>query len=83
VLSRELAGETVLLNLESGVYYGLDAVGTRAWNLLAEERTLADVCTIMLEEFEVTHDTLQQDLTTLVRELCEKQLLVPVSSSTS
>ena len=83
VLSRELAGETVLLNLESGVYYGLDAVGTRAWNLLAEERTLADVCTIMLKEFEVTHDTLQQDLTTLVRELCEKQLLVPVSSSTS
>ena len=83
VLSRELAGETVLLNLESGVYYGLDAVGTRAWNLLAEERTLADVCTIMLEEFEVTHDTLQQDLTTLVRELCEKQLLVPVSSELS
>jgi precorrin-6B methylase 2 len=80
VLSRELAGETVLLNLESGVYYGLDAVGTRAWNLLAEERTLADVCTIMLEEFEVAHDTLQQDLTMLVRELCEKQLLVPVSS---
>jgi len=83
VLSRELAGETVLLNLESGVYYGLDAVGTRAWNLLAEERTLADVCTIMLKEFEVTHDTLQQDLTTLVRELCEKQLLVPVSSELS
>ena len=83
VLSRELAGETVLLNLESGVYYGLDAVGTRAWNLLAEERTLADVCTIMLEEFDVTHDTLQQDLTTLVRELCEKQLLVPVSSELS
>ena len=42
VLSRELGGETVLLNLESGVYYGLDAVGTRAWNLLAEDRTLAD-----------------------------------------
>jgi hypothetical protein len=37
----------------------------------------------MLEEFEVTHDTLQQDLTTLVRELCEKQLLVPVSSELS
>ena len=83
VLSRELAGETVLLNLESGVYYGLDAVGTRAWNLLAEERTLADVCAIMLEEFDVAHDSLQQDLTALVRELCEKQLLVPVASELS
>lgn len=80
VLSRELAGETVLLNLESGVYYGLDAVGTRAWNLLAEERTLTDVCSIMLEEFDVSPEKLEGDLTALVTELCEKQLLVPAES---
>ena len=83
VLSRELAGETVLLNLESGVYYGLDAVGTRAWNLLTEERTFDDVCTIMLEEFDVSRDTLRGDLTALVRELCEKQLLVAVPSTST
>ena len=34
VICRELSGETVLLNLESGVYYGLDAVGTRVWQLM-------------------------------------------------
>jgi hypothetical protein len=77
VLSRELGGETVLLNLESGVYYGLDAVGTRAWNLLAEDRTLADVGAIMLEEFDVPAEILERDLTALVRDLCDKQLLVP------
>ena len=80
VLCRELAGETVLLNLESGVYYGLDAIGTRAWNLLAEERSIADVCSIMLDEFDVSQGTLEEDLTTLVRELCDKHLLVPVLS---
>ncbi len=63
VLSRELGGETVLLNLESGVYYGLDTVGTRAWNLLTQDRTLADVCSIMVEEFDVPAETLQSDLT--------------------
>ena len=83
VLSRELAGETVLLNLESGVYYGLDAIGTRAWNLLTEERTFDDVCTVMLEEFDVSRDTLRGDLTALVRELCEKQLLVAVPSTST
>jgi|SRR5688572_13773670 hypothetical protein len=81
VLSRELGGETVLLNLESGVYYGLDAIGTRAWNLLAEDHTLADVCSIMVEEYEVSPETLQQDLVALVNELCEKQLLVAVPSN--
>jgi hypothetical protein len=77
VLSRELGGETVLLNLESGVYYGLDAVGTRAWNLLTtQQRSLADVCSIMAEEYDVARETLLSDLTALVNELCEKQLLV-------
>ena len=64
-------------------YYGLDAVGTRAWNLLAQERTVADVCSIMLEEFDVSSDILQRDLTALVQELREKQLLVPVASELS
>ena len=77
VLSRELGGETVLLNLESGVYYGLDAVGTRAWNLLAQDRTLADVRTIMLAEFDVPAERLERNLAALVRDLCDKQLLVP------
>jgi len=77
VLSRELSGETVLLNLESGVYYGLDAIGTRAWNLLTQSKTLADVCSIMVEEYEVSADALSHDLAALVTDLCEKQLLVP------
>lgn len=76
VLSREVGGETVLLNLESGVYYGLDAVGTRVWNLLAQSKTLTDVCSIMINEYDVAPDVLLRDLTTLVRDLCEKRLLI-------
>jgi len=83
VLSRELSGETVLLNLESGVYYGLDAVGTRAWNLLAEHGTLADVVAIMRDEFEVPAERLERDLRALVSELCDKQLLVPLDPAHS
>lgn len=81
VLSRELGGETVLLNLESGVYYGLDAIGTRVWNLLTtHERSLADVCSVLAEEYDVARETLHDDLTALVRDLCEKQLLVSGTS---
>jgi hypothetical protein len=83
VLSREIGGETVLLNLDSGVYYGLDAVGTRAWNLLTQEHTLADVCAIMEQEYEVSPEMLRSDLATLVRELCDKQLLMPASADLS
>jgi hypothetical protein len=80
VISRELAGETVLLNLESGVYYGLDSVGTRVWQLLQQDKTLADVCLVMVEEYNAPADVLQNDISTLVHELCEKQLLMPRQS---
>lgn len=81
VICRELAGETVLLNLESGVYYGLDRVGTRAWQLLLQDKTVADVCSTMADEYETTLDTLHGDVLSLVRELCEKGLVTARSTS--
>jgi hypothetical protein len=76
VLFRELAGEAVLLNLASGVYYGLDAVGTRVWALLSERRTLDQVCAQLLVEYDVDADTLGRDVTALVSDLCEKGLVL-------
>ena len=40
VLFQELDGEAVLLHLESGVYFGLDPIGTRMWHLLEESESL-------------------------------------------
>jgi hypothetical protein len=77
VICRELSGETVLLNLESGVYYGLDGIGTRVWQLLLEGRTIADVCAVMLEEYDVSSDVLQDDVSSLVNELRERGIVTP------
>ena len=41
VVSREVGGEAVLLNLATGTYFGLDGVGTEIWNLLAREGHLS------------------------------------------
>lgn len=72
VICRELSGETVLLNLESGVYYGLDAVGTRVWQLLQQGKTVADVCDVMVEEYDVAPEVLRDDVSRLVEELRER-----------
>jgi hypothetical protein len=76
VIGRDVAGETVLLDLHSGVYYGLDAVGTRMWNLLMERRTLDDVCGVMAGEYDVAPDVLRRDLIDLLRDLVERGLVV-------
>jgi coenzyme PQQ synthesis protein D (PqqD) len=80
VIARELSGETVLLNLESGIYYGLDAVGTRVWQLLVQGSTIAGVCETMLDEYEVEPDVLRGDVVRLVGDLRERGIVTPRES---
>ena len=77
VICRELSGETVLLNLESGVYYGLDAVGTRVWQLLMQGYTIASVRDTMIEEYDVAPDVLNADVMRLVGELRDRGIVTP------
>jgi hypothetical protein len=75
VIFRELDGEAVVLNLDTGIYFGLDEVGTRIWQLLAEHRTLRPVWQAMTDEFDTTPDRLQKDLLAFVDELRGKGLV--------
>jgi hypothetical protein len=75
VVFRELDGEAVILNLESGMYFGLDEVGTRIWQLIQEHGALQRVFETMCDEFDVGSDALERDLLELVDELCAKGLV--------
>jgi hypothetical protein len=74
VLFQELQGEAVLLNLKSGVYLGLDTVGTRIWNLLQQHTRLEDVLNAVLDEYEVGQAQCSQDLLRLVSEMEQQGL---------
>ena len=76
VVSRELEGEAVMLNLESGVYFGLDEVGTRIWTLIQEHGSLRKVFEVMQAEYDVVPGTLESDLIRLVEELRAKGLVI-------
>ena len=60
--SCELGGEAVVLNLDTGVYYGLDVVGTQIWKLLQEPRSLAELRDLVVDEFDVAPDRCEADL---------------------
>lgn len=72
---RELDGEAVVLNLQSGTYFGLDTVGTRIWQLIAQYGLLSTVRDALLEEFEVEAEAAARDLTSLVTELADRGLV--------
>jgi hypothetical protein len=69
VISQEVSGETVLLDLESENYFGLDEVGTRIWQLIKESGDLRAICNTLLEEYEVGEERLQTDLESLLGEI--------------
>ena len=75
VLAQELAGETVLLDLASESYFGLDTVGTRVWQLLHEGKGQAELVEILLNEYEVERETLEKDIAELLDRLGEAGLI--------
>ena len=69
VISQEVSGETVLLDLESENYFGLDEVGTRIWQLIKESGDLQAIYNTLLDESEVEEQRLQTDLEALLGEI--------------
>lgn len=78
VLARGVGDETVILDLASGTYFGLDAVGARMWHLMNEGKTIGQVCDAIEAEYDVSREQVESDLRTLVRELAAHGLVSPV-----
>lgn len=73
---QELDGEAVIFNSRTGTYFGLNAEGTRIWNLLIEHGDANKVFRILTEEYDVTPERLKADLTKLIQQLQTKELLM-------
>jgi hypothetical protein len=71
---RELDGQSVLLNLATGMYFGLDAVGTHIWQLAAENGSLHAVRQRLLDEYDADPSTIERDLLALAETLVERGL---------
>jgi len=75
VMSRLVGDETVLLDLSSGIYFGLDGVGKRIWETVAEGRNLEETATAITSEFNVDEAQAQVDVIEFAKELVERGLL--------
>jgi hypothetical protein len=74
-VSSDLGGEVAILHLKSGVYYGLDGVGARIWDLTQEPRTVEEVRDVILSEYDVEPNHCQSDLITLLQRLADEGLI--------
>lgn len=81
VLFRVLDKESVLLNVQTERYFGLDETGTRMWQLVTAAPSVEAACQQLLDEYDAKPEALRQDLVELVTRLVDNGLLQVNSSN--
>jgi len=74
-VSADLAGEAVILSLQSGMYYGLDQIGATIWTLIQEPRTVTEIRDAILDEYDVEPDRCERDAVELLEQLADAGLV--------
>ena len=74
-VSCDLAGEKAILHMESGVYYGLNPLGARIWEMIQTPKRVREIRDALLAEYAVDVDQCERDLFALLSELAEARLI--------
>jgi hypothetical protein len=74
-LISNLLEESVLLNLNTGRYFGLDDVGTRFYSVLTSAESIQSAYETLLNEYDVEGDVLRNDLVSIINELVDQGLI--------
>ena len=74
-VSCGLGDESAILNMKNSVYYGMNAVGTRVWNMIGEPRSVVQVRDALLDEYEVDPARCEQDLLQLLEQMRTEGLI--------
>jgi len=75
ILISNLQDESVLLNLNSERYFGLDGVGTRMLSVLTNSDSIQTAYESLTAEYDVDRDALRRDLISLIEELLAQGLI--------
>jgi hypothetical protein len=74
-VSCQLQGEVAILQLKSGVYFGLNPVGAWIWDLIQAPKTVNQVRDAMLQRYDVDPEQCERDLQALLQELAAADLI--------
>jgi hypothetical protein len=81
LMSNKIDDEIVMMSVENEMYYGMDIVGSRVWELLAHPRSVANVCEVLMTEFDVDQETCHREVLAFVEKLYEYQVIQIVPSA--
>lgn len=75
LLSTEIEGETVMMDVESGRYYALNAIGSRIWQDLAGPIDVEDLCRRLEDEYDAPPAVIRQDVLRFLNHMLEQRVI--------
>lgn len=75
VVTSDIDGEVVMMSIAKGNYYGMDAIGSRIWELMAHPIKVKDLVKLLLEEFKVDYQTCEKDVLKFLNELHDDNII--------
>ena len=76
LLAVDMGGETVMMDMESGNYFGINAVGSHIWDALEDGNKVADIIETVNNHFEVQEDdAIADDILAFLGDMVEQKLV--------
>ena len=75
LVATDIDGQTAILSIQSGAYFGLDGVGTRIWSLLVQPEKVNRLCECLLGEYHVERTQCEQQVLAFLQKMAEANLL--------
>lgn len=75
IIQSKIADEVVMLDVESGFYFGLNSVGSIIWNHLEKPITFDELIASLIGQFDIDKETCQKDTMEFIVQLLEKNII--------
>jgi hypothetical protein len=75
IIQSKIGEEVVMLDMESGFYFGLNSVASIIWGMMKDGITFETLCNQLMEQFDVERSLCEADTQELIDQLLEKKII--------
>ncbi len=75
LLQSEIDGETIMMSIDNGKYYGLNTVASRIWEIVKEEPVFSEIIEKLLNEYDIDKQQCESETKEFLNNLYENKLV--------
>ncbi len=75
MVQAKIDGETVMMSIENGGYYGLDAIASRIWEIIETPLSVKSICDQLSNEYDVSESQCQCDVVKFLNDMVENNVI--------